>query len=100
MRYNHRMFQRILAFLRAYPKLFLDPKVPAKAKYLPWVALAYLIFPYDIIPDFIPVLGELDDLTVILILLMIAVRAFEQSPTGKEKRKYGKVIDVEAVGKR
>jgi uncharacterized membrane protein YkvA (DUF1232 family) len=93
------MFKRIISFIRAYPKLVADPKVPAKAKYLPWIALAYLIIPTDIIPDFFMMLGQLDDVAVILTLLLIAARAFEQSPTQKEKKKYGDVIEVEAVKK-
>lgn len=93
------MFPRLLAFFRAYPKLFIDPKAPAKVKYLPLVAFLYFIVPVDLIPDFIPILGEVDDITVILVLMMIAVRAFEQSPTQKKQRKYGDVIDVEAVKK-
>jgi uncharacterized membrane protein YkvA (DUF1232 family) len=100
MSYNQIMFRRIGAFLRAYPKLVADPKVPAKAKYLPWIALAYLLFPVDLIPDFFVLIGQLDDISVILILLSMAARAFEQSPTQKEKRKYGDVIEVEPVKKR
>jgi uncharacterized membrane protein YkvA (DUF1232 family) len=93
------MFRRIISFIRAYPKLVADPKVPAKAKYLPWIALAYFLIPIDLIPDFFLVLGQLDDIGVILTLLTMAARIFEQSPAQKEKQKYGEIIEVEAVKK-
>lgn len=93
------MFKRIKAFLRAYPTLVIDPKVPAKAKYLPWVALLYFLAPIDLIPDVIPLLGQIDDIGVIFVLLSIAMRAFEQSPKQKEKKRYGDVIEVESIKK-
>lgn len=91
------MFKRLGAFFRAYPTLFLHSKSPNSAKYLPLAALAYLIVPIDLMPDFIPLLGQLDDVGVIVVLLSIALRAFEQMPDQKKKRKYGDVIDVEVV---
>ena len=48
-------------------QLILDPKVPIYLKALPFAALAYLIFPFDFLPDFVPGLGQLDDLTILLL---------------------------------
>jgi uncharacterized membrane protein YkvA (DUF1232 family) len=48
-------------------QLILDPKVPIYLKALPFAALAYLIFPVDFLPDFVPGLGQLDDLTILLL---------------------------------
>jgi uncharacterized membrane protein YkvA (DUF1232 family) len=42
-----------------------DPDVPGIAKLVLPVIVAYLAFPLDLIPDFIPVLGQLDDLLVV-----------------------------------
>ena len=53
-------------------RLFLDPKVPAAVKLIPVAALVYLISPIDLIPD-IPVLGQIDDLVVILLALRLFV---------------------------
>lgn len=48
-------------------QLLLDPKVPIYLKALPFAAVAYLIFPFDFVPDVIPGLGQLDDITVLLL---------------------------------
>ena len=44
-----------------------DPRVPAQQKLVLGGIAAYLAFPIDIIPDFIPVIGELDDLAVLIL---------------------------------
>jgi uncharacterized membrane protein YkvA (DUF1232 family) len=43
-----------------------DPRVPTNQKLVLGAVAAYLAFPIDIIPDFIPVIGELDDLAVLI----------------------------------
>ena len=43
-----------------------DPRVPTQQKLVLGGIAAYLAFPIDVIPDFIPVLGELDDLAVLI----------------------------------
>jgi uncharacterized membrane protein YkvA (DUF1232 family) len=42
-----------------------DPRVPKRVKYEVGAAAAYLVLPIDLIPDFIPGLGQLDDVAVI-----------------------------------
>ena len=44
-----------------------DPRVPTQQKLVLGGIAAYLVFPIDIIPDFIPVIGELDDLAVLIL---------------------------------
>jgi uncharacterized membrane protein YkvA (DUF1232 family) len=57
--------------------LMLDPRVNVVTKLIPFVALAYLFFPVDVSPDVVPVLGQLDDVAV----LMFGLRFFfEFSP--------------------
>ena len=48
-------------------QLIMDPQVPIYLKALPFAAIAYLIFPFDFLPDVIPGLGQLDDITVLLL---------------------------------
>ena len=48
-------------------RLFWDRRVPLWTKLIPPVALGYILFPLDIIPDVAPGLGQLDDVAVLLI---------------------------------
>ena len=47
--------------------LIRDPEVPFYLKFLPAATFAYLIFPFDFVPDILPAIGQLDDLGVILV---------------------------------
>ncbi len=51
-----------------------DPRVPWTAKGVMLVALGYALSPIDLIPDFIPVLGYLDDLLILPALISLALR--------------------------
>lgn len=42
-----------------------DPRVPRRVKYGVAAAAAYLVLPIDLIPDFVPVFGQIDDVAVI-----------------------------------
>ncbi len=51
-----------------------DPRVPWAAKLLAIVVAAYAVSPIDLIPDFIPVLGYVDDLILIPLGIAFVVR--------------------------
>ncbi len=51
-----------------------DPKTPWPAKVLAMAVAAYALSPIDLIPDFIPVLGYLDDLLIVPLGLMLVIR--------------------------
>ncbi len=51
-----------------------DPRVPWLAKAIIGLTLAYALSPIDLIPDFIPVLGYLDDLLLVPAGLWLAIR--------------------------
>lgn len=51
-----------------------DPRVPWGAKILALAVAAYAVSPIDLIPDFIPVLGYLDDLILVPLGIFIVVR--------------------------
>jgi len=54
-------------------RLFRDERVPLWSKVIPPAALAYVIFPLDIIPDVMIGLGQLDDLAVVLLGLKLFI---------------------------
>jgi uncharacterized membrane protein YkvA (DUF1232 family) len=51
-----------------------DPRTPWLPKVILGFAVAYLLSPIDLIPDFIPVLGHLDDLILIPALVWLALK--------------------------
>ena len=51
-----------------------DPRTPWLAKIICMVAVAYALSPIDLIPDFIPVLGYLDDAILLPAFIWLAVR--------------------------
>lgn len=59
------------------PAVFLslkDTDTPAAAKILAALTVAYALSPIDLIPDFIPVLGYLDDLILLPALVALTIR--------------------------
>ena len=51
-----------------------DPRVPWYAKATAGAIAAYALSPVDLIPDFIPIIGYLDDLLIVPVGIMIAVK--------------------------
>jgi uncharacterized membrane protein YkvA (DUF1232 family) len=62
-----------------FKRLVRDPRVPRRAKAALWLLLPYLALPFDLIPDFIPVIGHLDDA-----LLVAAAIAYVARTAGRE----------------
>ena len=57
-------------FLKLLGRLFRDPRVPTTEKALLVGAIIYVISPIDLIPDFIPFIGEIDDLYLVALVLL------------------------------
>ena len=55
-----------------------DPRMPLRWRIALWALLAYLASPIDLIPDFIPVLGQLDDVLLAGLVLRGAMRAADR----------------------
>ncbi|MGQ0510809.1 MAG: YkvA family protein [Betaproteobacteria bacterium] len=51
-----------------------DPRTPLAAKILAGMVVAYAVSPIDLIPDFIPVLGFLDDLVLVPLGIIVCLR--------------------------
>lgn len=51
-----------------------DPRTPIAAKLIAATVAAYALSPIDLIPDFIPVLGYLDDIILVPLGILLAVR--------------------------
>ena len=57
-----------------YKRLQAHPQTPILAKALLWLAIGYLLMPFDLIPDFLPIIGQLDELVIIPMLLYWALK--------------------------
>src|SRR5215468_4607023 len=69
------LFRKAIAHVRLAGRLLREPQVPVTFKAMLVAAAAYVVLPFDLVPDFIPGLGQLDDLTV-MVLAIEAVIAF------------------------
>jgi uncharacterized membrane protein YkvA (DUF1232 family) len=56
-------------------RLARDPRVPKRRKLLLLALVGYLAMPFDLVPDFIPVAGQLDDALIVALVLRHFVRA-------------------------
>ena len=75
------MFNRLKSIAQAFKRelevyrlVLRDPRTPWLAKALLGLAVGYLLLPFDIIPDFIPVIGQLDDAIIVPTLVVTALK--------------------------
>jgi uncharacterized membrane protein YkvA (DUF1232 family) len=73
--------ERIIEALRLLPdvlrlvrRLAADPELPRTLRLRLWLLLAYLALPFDLIPDFLPVVGCADDAVIVAWTLRAVVR--------------------------
>src|SRR5882762_8540923 len=69
------LIRRLPTYIRLVWALLRDGRVPAQQKLILVGIGAYVVLPIDLIPDFVPVLGQLDDLAVVLLGLDLFIRS-------------------------
>ncbi len=57
-----------------FKRVLSDRRVPWTAKIIPILVVLYLLNPIDLIPDFLPVVGYLDDVAIVLLALALVLR--------------------------
>lgn len=90
------------ACLTTARRLRADPRVPARAKVAVAAAALWVLSPIDLIPEFLPVIGPLDDIVVVALCLRYAARRvpaevlFEAWPA--ERRLLERLLDGHPTG--
>lgn len=76
--------------IRALYLAYRDPRVPWYARVFMAAVIGYFLSPIDLIPDFIPVLGYLDDLIIVPAGIFLAMKMIPQDVLEecREKAKY------------
>lgn len=64
--------------LKIYRLMLKDNRTPKLAKLFLWLAIGYALLPLDVIPDFIPVIGYLDDIIIVPLLVFLALKSIPQ----------------------
>ena len=70
-----------------------DPRTPWPVRLLALAVAAYALSPIDLIPDFIPVLGLLDDLLIVSLGLALVVRWTPPEVLASAREKAGRVAE-------
>ncbi|HUP00117.1 MAG TPA: YkvA family protein [Gemmatimonadota bacterium] len=66
-------------FLLLLRRLASDPRVPRRSKLIMAGTVLYLVSPLDIVPDFVPGLGQLDDIVIVLLALHSILNRVDES---------------------
>ena len=69
-----------------------DPQAPMVARLLAGLVAAYALSPIDLIPDFIPVLGYLDDLLIVPLGLLLVMRLMPEEVLDNARAKADTVL--------
>jgi len=73
--------------VRYYRAVYRRPRTPRLSRILLWAALAYAATPIDIIPDFIPVVGHLDDLVIVPGLIVLGLWLIPDDVLAERRKK-------------
>ena len=81
-----RSFKRELTI---YQRILADSRTPVQAKIFLGLAVGYLCMPFDLIPDFIPVIGHLDDVIIVPALVYLGLRLIPSELVAEHRRCIG-----------
>lgn len=73
--------------LAVYRLVLKHEHTPWLAKVLLGMAIGYVLMPFDLIPDFIPVLGQLDELLIVPGLVILALKLVPEEVIGECRQK-------------
>ena len=76
---NSGLIMQVINRLRLVARLLGDKRVPIYLKVLPFAGLVYLIWPLDLLPDLTPIIGQIDDLGVLILGVETFIRLSPQN---------------------
>ncbi|MDH3303702.1 MAG: DUF1232 domain-containing protein [Gammaproteobacteria bacterium] len=76
---------------RYYKALLDDPRTPTTAKWLIGGGVGYLLLPFDLIPDFIPVVGKLDDMLIAPAMIGLGMRLVPEGVKSEDRSRSRRV---------
>lgn len=79
--------QRIKLEFAVYRVALKHPRTPWLAKLLLGLAVGYVLLPFDLIPDFIPVIGHVDDMVIVPLLVYLALKLIPDEVLADCRRK-------------
>lgn len=85
MDHTKKIAKKFKSEINVYRLVLKDKKTPLLGKLLLGLAIGYLFLPFDIIPDFIPVLGQLDDLIIVPLLVILALKLIPPDLVAKHR---------------
>jgi uncharacterized membrane protein YkvA (DUF1232 family) len=81
--------QRAFDDLRLVHSLMWDSRVPLHAKAIPGLGTFYILTPFDLIPSWIPILGQIDDLAVMILAVQLFKRAVPPELLAEHEQRLG-----------
>lgn len=92
-------------FLQKVPAVFRMLKLWRKGEYkmkftdilLPAIALIYVLSPIDLIPDFVPIVGALDDLAILAFAIPMLMKEVDKFLIWENEKNNPDIIDAEIV---
>ena len=89
---NLLLFIPNLVFLCA--RLMVDPRVPTKERVLVAGAIVYALMPFDLIPDMLPFIGQVDDAYLIALSLLRLTTVTDPNVVREHWRGGGDVVEL------
>ena len=96
-----RIVGRMQREYRYYRALLDDPRTPTTAKWLIGGGVGYLFLPFDLIPDFIPIIGKLDDMLIAPALIGLGMKLVPEAVKTEDRSRSRRIrilYDDESLG--
>jgi uncharacterized membrane protein YkvA (DUF1232 family) len=79
--------KELSAEVHALAIAYTNPRTPILAKLIIGLTVGYFFSPIDLIPDFIPILGSLDDIIIVPALILLAIKLLPKEILIKSRQK-------------